>query len=211
MLPDLWRMADRRVRPSTERLVDVAHAPLDSLLLGVDHHLAADRWFHQSAVFSEGEEEATRRLRGARLSARRAVLFAHALWELCLDGELVRREGAARIMAAVRDGVREAGDALPAAADAHHFARVARTVGEREDFDRKLDRMCREMVGGPWVESYATGEGIAAIVNAMRRRVRLESMGADDLSRLAEVARELLEQASDAVDRILATPTFAHR
>jgi hypothetical protein len=205
MLPDLWRMADRRVRPRTEAHAPVASLPLEALLLGVEHHVAADRWFHQSAVFIDGEEEATRRLGEAKLSARRSILFAHVLWELCLDGELVRREGRERIMTAIGDGVRDAGDAMRAAADVHHFTRVARMPEERLAFERRLDRICRELSAGPWIQSYGSGEGIAAIVGAMRRRVGLEPMGPDDLARLAEVARALLERAVDGVDRILAT------
>jgi hypothetical protein len=209
MLPDLWRMADRRVRPSALLPSRVGGAPLDALLAGIEHHLAADRWFHADSVFVDGEREAIERLRDARISARRTVLFAHILWELCLDGELVRREGCDRVVTALREGIQDAGAALSESAELHHFSRVMRTPDERAAFEGRFDRIGRELARGPWIEGYQTGEGIAARIQGVRTRVGLLPMDEDDEARFADVARTLLERAGAAVDRVLAVPTFA--
>ena len=54
MLPDLWRMADRRV---FAREVDGAgeNATVREVLAGIDHHVEIDRWFHAAPVFKSGE------------------------------------------------------------------------------------------------------------------------------------------------------------
>lgn len=208
MLPDLWRMADRRVRPGSFEAPTAVLRPLGDILSGVHHHLAADRWFHADAIFVDGEREATRLLRDAKISAPRTVLFAHVLWELCLDGELVRREGAGRVTAAVREGMDEARASLSETAELHHFSRVARTPEERLAFETRLDRICRELARGPWIEGYQTGEGVAARIQGVRQSVGLPRMSVDDEARLAEVARALLGSAVCAVDRVLAVPSF---
>jgi len=204
MLPDLWRMADRRVRPSALHRPEAVSPPLGALLSGVEHHVAADRWFHADTVFVDGEREATQLLREAKISARRTLLFAHILWELCLDGELVRREGFDRVVTAVREGMREAAPAVSESAELHHFSRVAREPDERLAFQRRMGRICGELTRGPWIEGYQTGEGIAARVQGVRARVGLEPMSSDDEARFADVARALLGRAVGPVERILA-------
>ena len=49
MLPDLWRMADRRVR-ATRRTPPITPASpeLEAVLSGIDHHLDIDRWFQRA-------------------------------------------------------------------------------------------------------------------------------------------------------------------
>src|SRR5207245_669053 len=90
MLPDLWRMIDRRVRPSLDvvRPERTGDAVLDALHGGVVHHLEADRWFHSHALFLEGERRVSARLRAACPATPRMGLFTHVAWELCLDGAL---------------------------------------------------------------------------------------------------------------------------
>jgi acyl carrier protein phosphodiesterase len=204
MLPDLWRMADRRVRPALETSFE-ATGNLSHVLAGVLHHVRADRWFHQDAVFVDGEREATARLKEAKLEARRSVLFGHVLWELCLDGELVRREGAS-VRSDVEDGFRVSGSAIGEAAALHHFSRIERTEDERATFTRRMDRIVRELCQGEWIPGYADDEGIAERLQGVRRRLGLALMDAGDLARLTEVARLLRPSAGDAVTRILARP-----
>jgi hypothetical protein len=204
MLPDLWRMADRRVRPALGTSFE-ATGGLAHVLAGVLHHVRADRWFHQDAVFVDGEREATAWLKEAKLEARRSVLFGHVLWELCLDGELVRREGAG-VRSAVEDGFHVADRALDEAAQLHHFSRVPRTPEERATFSTRMDRIVRELSQGEWIPGYADDEGIAERLQGVRRRLGLALMDAGDVARLTEVARLLRSSASDAVTRILAHP-----
>jgi hypothetical protein len=209
MLPDLWGMADRRVRPVHGTTTEGAPRPLGELLAGIEHHLVADRWFHTDAVFKDGEREAALRLREAKLTARHSAMFAHVLWEMCLDGELVRRDRKGRILTELRFGMRDAETALDESVDLHHFGRVARTLAEREAFLGRLRRICDELVRGPWIDGYRSGAGIAVRVQGVRTRLGLLAMSAADEARLAAVAGGLLGLAVDAVDRIVATPSFA--
>ncbi len=82
MLPDLWRMADRRVR-ATDIVEQGSDGPLGDLMDGIAHHLSADRRFHKADVFIRGEARVGEVLK--TLAAPRARLFAHITWELCLD------------------------------------------------------------------------------------------------------------------------------
>ncbi len=211
MLPDLWRMADRRVRPGRAEVSRAVGSPLVELLLGIEHHLAVDRWFHADAVFVDGEREANVCLRAAGMRARHPGLFAHVLWELCLDGELVRRLGRDVVVASVRAGVLGAGDGVTEAADLHYFSRVPRGADTQLAFARRLAQISGALAAGPWIDGYQTGDGIASRIQPLRARVGLESMDVEDERRLAGVAGALLERARDGVDRILSTATFAAR
>ena len=75
----------------------------------------------------------------------------------------------------------------------------------------RVEGICHALVSGPWVDGYQTGEGLSARIQAVRARVGLQRMDADDEARVAEVARALLERAVSGVDRILATPALAPR
>jgi hypothetical protein len=209
MLPDLWRMADRRVKPAACDPSQFLDEPRHTLLRGIEHHVAADRWFHESPIFREGEDEATLRLRQAGLEGHHTGLFAHVLWELCLDRALMLRAGRASLGQAIDEGLRAAGDGGAACADIHHFSRRERSAAERGDFQRKLAAIFRELGRGPWLDRYLAAEGIAEIVGATRKRVGLEPPTLDDHVRLVRVAGALAGRAGDAVDVILATSTFA--
>lgn len=202
MLPDLWRMADRRVRARG------GHAGGDpeiaEVLAGIDHHLAVDRWFHADPVFTEGEDEAAERLQAARIEAPRTVLFAHVLWELCLDGALLQELGLAPVLASLGEGLRAArAGAAKRAAEIHHFGRVTRTDDERASFERRMDRIFDELARGPWIDGYRSGSGIAERIGGVRARLGLDPMSPDDGRRFAAVADALLERAPAAVAEIL--------
>src|SRR3954466_7384028 len=63
MLPDLWRMADRRVRAIRRPDSDAEDRRVGEVLAGIEHHLTADHWFHAAPVFLDGEERAVAELR----------------------------------------------------------------------------------------------------------------------------------------------------
>ena len=210
MLPDLWRMADRKVRavPHPEELSDgdKGSAGVGDVLAGIEHHLHADRWFHAAAVFRSGEELTLTRLREARVEVPRIGLFAHILWELCLDGELVRRVGTAAITDALRAGFAEVAEgAADRAVELHHFSRRARSPEERAVFDHRMRRIFEELARGPWIDGYQYGSGIAARIEGVRTHLGLTPMDPDGHARLGAVADTLLTQAKAAVDEILAT------
>lgn len=207
MLPDLWRMADRKVRPARSRLAEDERAPrsLAEVLAGIDHHLDADRWFHAAPVFVEGERRAVAALREARVAAPRIGLFAHILWELCLDGELVRRVGLGAMLEALREGLAAIAEgAGDEAAALHHFRRVERGADARAAFDGRMRRIFEELTRGPWIEGYQRGPGIASRIEGVRNHLGLGLLTEEDHGRLGEVADQLLEEARAAVDAILA-------
>jgi hypothetical protein len=205
MLPDLWRMADRRVRARPERAQGGEDRALGAVLAGIDHHLVADRWFHKDPVFFEGEQRAVARLRAAGIEAPRMGLFAHVLWELCLDGELVKRTGLERLLASLREGFERArGGPADRAAEIHHWSGSARTAEDRALFDGRMGRLFTELARGPWIEGYQYGEGVAIRIEGVRSRLGLAPMSAEDRGRLGDVASALLGEAEGAVDRVLA-------
>jgi hypothetical protein len=204
MLPDLWRMADRRVRAQRLHTLGGSHHPaVDAALAGIEHHLEVDRWFHADVAFTDGERETARQLQEAHLTAPRIGLFAHVLWELCLDGALVRREGLERVLDLLRRGVAELGPAaVERAADLHHFGRVSREASERATFVARLTRILAELERGPWIDGYQHGPGIAARISGVRRGVGLPPLADEDAERLASVAEALLARAPRVLERI---------
>ncbi|WP_437639845.1 hypothetical protein [Sorangium sp. So ce854] len=222
MLPDLWRMADRRVRPS--RAADRPAAPpprLAEVLAGIDHHVALDRWFHAAPVFVEGERRLADALRGASLGAPRLALFAHVLWEMCLDGALLRRTGLAPVLDALRAGL-AAIDGAPteAAASIHHFERRAASpagapspavapsstsLADRPAFEARLRRICDELARGPWIAGYQDGAGLALRLAGVRSRFAMPPFTPDQHARLAALLDGLTAPADDALDDLLHT------
>jgi hypothetical protein len=186
MLPDLWRMADRRVRLA--RLESSPDAALDP-------------------VFVEGERLARAKMREAGLAAPRMGLFAHVLWEMCLDGELLRRRGFDAIFAEVRAALAVvSGGEARRAAHRHHFDRVARTLEERSAFEARMRRIVEELARGPWIEGYQTGDGIAVRLEGVRSRLGFAPLADEDRAHLARVADGLLDAARAPVSTILARP-----
>jgi hypothetical protein len=207
MLPDLWRIADKRVRAMHADFGasnEEATGALREVLDGIAHHVEVDRWFHADPVFVEGERAAIAMIRAAAIGAPRMPLFAHILWELCLDGALVASRGDA-IVDDVRAGFEAASreGAGDRAATLHHFARVERTAEERALFDQRMRRIEEELARGPWIRGYANGAGIAERIDGVRARVGFARMDVQDRDRLALVADELLARADSALAAFL--------
>jgi hypothetical protein len=203
MLPDLWRMADRRV--FAHQVVDgtTESATVRELLAGIDHHTEIDKWFHAAIVFKSGERATFDALRGAS-GAPRLGLFAHIAWELCLDGALVRRVGFATVLDALRESiVAMRPDAHRRAVELHHFARVERTDDDRGLFERRIDRILDELARGPWIDGYQTGDGIAARLEAVRARLRFPAFTTEERADVAAAFERLRRRADTAVSEIL--------
>jgi hypothetical protein len=191
MLPDLVRMVDRRWRPRPGAIArDPASPVLLRVLDGIDHHLAIDLWFHRRPELHDGERITADALRAAGTTARRLPLFAHALWEMLLDGAWARRAGPTAVEESLRAEcvalapvAEEAmalhgGDAAPWAASPEHLARLWRTV--------------------PVLASgYATAEGLAARLDGLRASFGLGRADAGELARW-HAALGALEPLADA-------------
>lgn len=208
MLPDLWRMADRRVRPApvdiARELLGDADEAAHALLRGIEHHLETDLWFHDAPVFVEGERATIAALRGAAVTARKLTLFAHPLWEMCLDGALVRRLGEDAVRSATAEGFGLADRALRAAAHVHHFVHVEDGESYREAFERNLREIAHALSTGPWIGAYARPEGLVRALGGIRRRFGLAPFTEDEQGRLSAAIATLEERADAAVRDILA-------
>lgn len=196
MLPDVWRMADRRARL---RVADAApEADLQSVSDGLAHHLAVDAWFHRDPVLSHGESVARVALRRAR-DAPKMGLFAHIVWELCLDGALLRRLGIERLLSDVRESI------TALRPDVHHrvaAVRVRLPVADRAVFEPRVDRILDAIAAGPWVTGYATSPGVVERLEGLRTRLGFPALSAGDRDAVASGLETLTVEADQALDPI---------
>jgi len=197
MLPDVWRMADRRARL---RDAEVApEADLKSVSDGLAHHLAVDAWFHRDPVFLHGESAARAVLRRAR-DAPKMGLFAHIAWELCLDGALLRRSGVERLLHDVRDSI------AAVRPDVHHRVaalRVRLPTVDRAVFEARVD-ILDAIAAGPWVAGYATGPGVVERLEGLRTRLAFPALSSRDRYAVASGLETLALEADSALEVITA-------
>jgi hypothetical protein len=207
MLPDLWRMAHRHVRPANGGVAGGGSPRVDEVLEGVTHHGRADAAFHASPAFREGERAMTKDL--ALVGAPRLSLFAHIAWELCLDGALVRREGEA-LVSDVRAGIARtlehaAGESpVETAARLHHAARKGEAVPA--GFDARVARILGELQRGSWIEGYGRGEVVAERLEGIRSRLGFAAMDRERRSSLAALLDAAIDRAAREMDPLLAMP-----
>jgi hypothetical protein len=182
MLPDVWRMADRRARVrGGDGEADEGGTAMRSVGDGIAHHLEVDAWFHRSPGFLSGERAARDVLRRAR-GAAKIGLFAHITWELCLDGALLRRVGTDRVLRAVRDAI------AAVRPDVHHrvaASRVRLPVADRAMFETRVDRMLDAIAAGPWVTGHTTAAGIVQRLEGLRARLGFPLMSPEDRDAVA--------------------------
>jgi hypothetical protein len=203
MLPDVWRMADRRARTRARRDTH-SDGVVGWISDGVAHHLSADAWFHRAEVFTRGEVLAREALDRAR-GARKMRLFAHVAWELCLDGALLRRMGTESSLRAV---VRSIDAVRP---DAHRCAAALHTVlppDERAAFDVRVDRILDAIARGPWVAGYATARGVVERLDGVRARLGFAASPETDREAVAEGLAALEGEADAGVETILGSRPF---
>lgn len=199
MLPDVWRMADRRAR-ARSLAPGADGGGIGSVSDGVAHHLAVDAWFHRAAVFTDGETATREALRGAR-DAPKMGLFAHVAWELCLDGALLRRIGTESVLRDVRESVAAVRpDAHRRAADLHTGVRT-----DRPTFELRVDRILDAIALGPWVAGYATATGVVERLDGLRARFGFAPLSAVDRDAVAGALEALEHDADAGVDAILAS------
>jgi hypothetical protein len=203
MLPDLWRMANRRVRAralaSTTRAEDVA----GELERGVAHHLAVDHWFHQCAVFRQGEPETARAMRAACPAAPKLALFGHVSWELCLDGALLRAVGLDAVLAELRRALAEIDPRAAAELALSHGARRL-DHADRRRFDERLRTLLERVAEGPWISGYRDGTGIAVRLEGLRRHFHLPRFTRSERACLGTALEQRLAAADTLLPELLA-------
>lgn len=198
MLPDLWRMVARPARSKRGVVAHTEDRDLRLVLAGVDHHLEADRWFHASRHFTDGEAATTEALgAAARDGSPRLRLFAHVTWEMCLDGALVRRAGVGPLAETLAAAIRHGADAARRAADLHHGE--ARRAAGLDDavFAERMDRLLQAVSSFVLPEGYAHAEGVAARLAGVRRALGLGLASQAERARWA-VAIGSVEPLADA-------------
>lgn len=193
MLPDLWRLADRRVRARA----DVR--PAGPLAEGVAHHLEADRWFHGSAVFREGEAVTVRAL--ARLDEPKLGRFGHIAWELCLDGAWLRQRDLTTTLEDLRDDLDPTTRREARALAAQH-RRVAPAPERARTFEARMGQVFDRLVHGEWIEGYRHGEGLAERIVGIRTWLGLPALRADSRARLASLLDARVDAAEAALERL---------
>ena len=199
MLPDLWRLADRRVRPLALPPPAAGDLALDQILSGVAHHLALDDWFHRSATFTEGERRTAERLVAASPATPRLGLFAHLAWELCLDGALLLRQGRDGLLAGLRRDVAASTELLDQAVERAHFRRKRADPEARALFAARMANLIRELLAGTWISAYMTGPGLVEVLDRIRRRLALPELSPLERRSLQWAFDELLDEASAAL------------
>jgi len=195
MLPDVWRMADRRARAKArgESPTSGRDDVVRSVAEGIGHHFEVDAWFHGAPVFERGESAVREALRAGR-GAPKLGLFAHIAWELCLDGALLRRVGLESVLGAVRGSIEAVRP------DAHHRAAQAwlpdLAAEDRGRFEGRVDQILDAIAEGPWVAGYATAAGVVERLDGLRGRLGFEAMAKDDRAAVT-VALEPVERVAD--------------
>jgi hypothetical protein len=200
MLPDVWRMADRRARArSGGEARGGEEASVRSVADGVRHHLETDAWFHGTLLFERGERAARDALAVAQETPK-LRLFAHIAWELCLDGALLRRVGLERVLHEVRGSIEKVRPG------AHH--RVADVwvdlpPEDRGRFERRVDQILDAIAEGRWVAGYATAGGIVERLEGLRARLGLGAMSAGDRDAVSAALQPVQHVADAELEEIL--------
>jgi hypothetical protein len=198
MLPDLWRMADRamRARRAPELRVGDDREPASELLTGVLHHLEADRWFHQTNVFKEGERTLAREL--LTVGVPKLVLFAHPAWEMCLDGALLLSLDFDEARAKLFEDVLLATPGLDAVAQQHG----ADALPHRDGFRKRFERILAAVTEGRWIGSYRSGAGLAQCLGGIRKRFALPPWSEEEESVTALILEDALGRAVEGLTRL---------
>lgn len=203
-LPDLWRMAHRRMRAKNPRSVHRAPQPAqdigERLCQGVEHHLEADRWFHQAPVFLEGERATAERLRS--LGAPKLGLFGHIAWELCLDGAwLLEQEHPQQVHHAFGNELETAGSEIWHVAA--HFG-SGRLGNELPQFRKRLQRISDALKKPDWIMSYGSGAGLRDRIAGLRLHLGLAALDSASMVALEQAMSACLSNAQQALPALYA-------
>jgi hypothetical protein len=177
---------------------------LERVVLGVEHHFEVDAWFHDTDVFTRGEALARARL--AETGWARAGLFAHVVWELCLDGALLARSpgtAAESPRAEPTQTLGKTADLSPLAtrlleARFPHVPRAVRSA-QAARLERLLSRVV-ELAAG-----YSEARGLYARLEGMRHGLGLPPTDAPTMERVVLALDELLTLARPDVEELQAT------
>ena len=211
MLPDLWRMAERRARLGSRHFRLPEGEEESPAARGLRHHLTTDRWFHDDPLFTEGEARAVAALQAAGVRSEKMILFAHPLWELCLDGALVRSVGWASTRATLQAArLAVAGAAGTELAEHVGLSRLLPDAAAREAFVERLESLWDALEEGRWIGAYTNAPGLTECIVRMRQRVGFGDVDHEDRARIERAIATLEASADRALSDRLPRPVPAH-
>jgi acyl carrier protein phosphodiesterase len=206
MLPDLWRMADGRLK--ARESVDPEQRPEEAatrqLLRGIRHHLALDTLFHASPLCRDGERRAAELLRAAGVRGEKMILLGHIAWELCLDGALLECQGLDTVKTALRQGIAALDPETLRQALFRHQPTLEAEPKAIQEAEERLIGLFHQLAWGNWIDGYRDGPGLTQRLQGVRRRLRLPPLDADDRQRAAQALDTLLDDARGRLDEGLA-------
>jgi hypothetical protein len=200
MLPDLFRMARPRRHP--RKMEAPASALSDehrALIRGCEHHAEIDKWFHSSEAFVRGERD----LRHAFLlpDSPKLVLFAHAAWEMCLDGAWLRQatyEERARLRATSKAGP------FTQAVAYHEGVTAGLDDASLASFDGRMRRILAAFADETIYLDYLDARGIARRLAGIRAAFGLGVPAAETLDAWARALEPFVERADGALSDLVA-------
>jgi len=195
MLPDLFRMARPRRHPQKAETPSVALSDEHrALIRGCEHHARIDKWFHSSDAFARGERE----LRHAFLlpNSPKLVLFAHAAWEMCLDGAWLRQASDE-----ARARVREASKATPfmSAVAEHQGVTAGLDDASLASFDARMRRILAAFADETIYLDYLAASGIARRLAGIRTAFGLGVPATETLEAWARALEPFIDRADAAL------------
>jgi hypothetical protein len=206
MLPDLWRMADGRLK--ARESVDPEERPADEatrhLLRGIRHHLTLDALFHTSNLCRDGERRAAELLRASGVRGEKMVLLGHVAWELCLDGALLENLGLEKVKTALRQGIAALDPKNLRQTLLRHQPTLEAEPEVLQEAQERLIGLFHQLAWGNWIDGYRDGQGLVQRLQGVRRRVRLPPLDADDRQRAAQALDTLLDDARGRLEEGLA-------
>lgn len=206
MLPDLWRMADPRVKPRAPRETETRanHGQRRQLQAGIAHHLALDHQFHQHELCFVGETRAAELFRAEGVRGEKMVLLGHIAWELCLDGALLDRLGLDAVKQALRRDLAAIDPATLEGVLVDHHPPFQQEVAALQVASRRLEGLFQLLAWGEWIDGYQSGLGLTHRLGGIRRRVRLAPLDPEDEQRAARALDQLLAFAHQHLELALA-------
>jgi hypothetical protein len=91
------------------------------------------------------------------------------------------------------------GDLADTAVSVHHFDRIERPREERRAFERTLQGLLGEIVGGRLIGAYQSGAGVARRIDGIRVRLGFPRLNDGDRQRLAEILARVEPRADAAL------------
>jgi hypothetical protein len=195
MLPDLFRMARPRRHPHPAESLSAALSDEHrALVRGCEHHMMIDKWFHASEAFVRGERE----LRHAFLipESPKLVLFAHAAWEMCLDGAWLRQATTEE-----RAPVREAAKAAPfvGAVAEHEGVTTGLDAASLASFDSRMKRILAAFADETIYLDYLDANGIARRLAGIRTAFGLGVPASETLEAWTRALEPFIDRADGAL------------